>query len=76
MVEKKDEAAEPKSLAEAARANPAKVFDAPVEVVQSEDLTKKEKKEVLDQWEADAKALQTATDEGMSGRCKSTADGH
>jgi hypothetical protein len=36
-------------------------------VVESDDLTKKEKVRILDQWEADAKALQTATDEGMSG---------
>lgn len=57
----------PKNLAEAARASPTTVFDAPEKVVKSDALTKKEKGEVLDQWEADAKALQIATDEGMSG---------
>lgn len=57
----------PKKLADKARGSPAAVFDAPDDVVQSDDLTKKEKVEVLGQWEADAKALQTATDEGMSG---------
>jgi len=67
MSEKKTKAAAPESLAEASRANPTTVFDAPDDVLKSDDLTKKEKVEVLDQWEADAKALQTATDEGMSG---------
>jgi hypothetical protein len=43
------------------------VFDAPEEVVESDDLMKKEKVRILDQWEVDARALQTATDEGMSG---------
>ncbi len=59
--------AAPNSLAEAARVSPAAVFAAPEDVVESDVLTKREKVEVLDQWEADAKALQTATDEGMSG---------
>jgi hypothetical protein len=67
MSEKKTNTAAPKPLAETARASPTAVFDAPDDVVQSDDLTKKEKNQVLDQWEADAKALQTATDEGMSG---------
>ncbi len=67
MSQKKEKAAEPETLAQAARTSPTTVFDAPDEVVQSDDLTKKEKVEVLDQWEADAKALQSATDEGMSG---------
>lgn len=67
MSEKTTKAAAPESLVEAARANPTTVFDAPDDVVGSDDLTKKEKVEILDEWEADAKALQTATDEGMSG---------
>jgi hypothetical protein len=61
------ETAAPNSLAEAARVSPAAVFAAPEDVVESDVLTKREKVEVLDHWEADAKALQTATDEGMSG---------
>ena len=64
---KAGDVAAPKSLAEAARISPTTVFDAPEDVVQSDQLTKKEKVGILDQWEADAKALQTATDEGMSG---------
>ncbi len=67
MSESKENVAALESLAEAARTSPTAVFDGPEDVVQSDDLTKKEKVEVLDQWEADAKALQTATDEGMSG---------
>lgn len=65
--EKPADVASPKTLAEAGRVSPTSVFDAPVDVVESDDLTKKEKVDILDQWEADAKALQTATDEGMSG---------
>ena len=67
MCKTEEKAAEPEPLAPAARTSPTTVFDAPDEVVQSDDLTKKEKVAVLDQWEADAKALQTTTDEGMSG---------
>ena len=59
--------ASPKTLAEAARISPTSVFDAPKDVVETDDLTKKDKVDILDQWESDAKALQTATDEGMSG---------
>lgn len=57
----------PHSVAEAARESPEAVFDAPEDVVKADDLTKEEKVEVLDQWESDAKAMQTATDEGMTG---------
>ena len=64
---KPNDAAPPQTLAEQARVSPTKVFDAPVDVVESDDLSKKEKVRILEQWEADAKALQTATDEGMSG---------
>ena len=66
-TEKPVDAASPKSLAEAARVSPATVFDDPVDVVEADELTKKEKVDILDQWASDAKALQTATDEGMSG---------
>ncbi len=67
MSDKKEKDSAPKSLAQTARTSPTAVFDAPDDIVQSDHLTKKEKVEVLEQWEADAKALQTATDEGMSG---------
>ena len=64
---KPNDAKPPETLAEAARVSPTTVFDAPEDVVESADLTKKEKVRILDQWEADAKALHRATDEGMSG---------
>jgi hypothetical protein len=55
------------TLAEEAKVSPTTVFNSPKEVVRADDLTKKEKTEILTQWEADAIALQKATDEGMSG---------
>lgn len=70
MSKKQDkpvDAALPEAFAEAARGSPTTVFDTPADVATSHDLTKKQKVAVLVQWEADAKALQTATDEGMSG---------
>jgi hypothetical protein len=57
----------PETLAEAARISPTTVFDAPEDVVESTDLTKREKVRILEQWESDAKSLQRATDEGMCG---------
>ena len=64
---KKSDPAAPETLAEEAKISPTAVFDEPHEVVSSDELTKKEKAAILKQWEADAKALQRATDEGMSG---------
>jgi hypothetical protein len=64
---KPNAAKSPETLAEAGRVSPTTVFDDPEDVVESDDLTKKEKVRILEQWEADAKALQTATDEGMTG---------
>lgn len=66
--------AAPLSQAEAARQSPTAVFDEPNDVLQANDLTKKEKASVLDQWEADAKSLQTATDEGMLGGMRPRLD--
>ena len=54
--------------------SPATMFSSPEDVVESDRLTKREKVQVLEQWEADAKALQTATDEGMSGGKPSCLD--
>ena len=56
-----------KSLAEDAKISPTTVFDNPNNVVAADGLNKKEKSDILAQWEADAISLQTATDEGMSG---------
>ena len=46
---------------------PQKIFDLPMEVVETESLTAKQKLEVLKRWEADAHDLEVATDESMSG---------
>lgn len=54
-----------KTFAEAARISPASVFETPDDVAQDEKLTSKQKEKILEQWQADAEAQQTATDEGM-----------
>ena len=50
---------------ERARISPADEFKRPVDVVNSAELSDKEKKNILDQWEVDAQALSRASDEGM-----------
>ncbi len=63
-----------KSLAEDAKISPTSIFDNPGNVVAADALSKKEKTEILTQWEADAISLQTATDEGMSGGSRPRLD--
>jgi hypothetical protein len=46
---------------------PQKIFELPMEVVETESLTIKQKLKVLKRWEADAHDLEVATDESMSG---------
>ncbi len=46
---------------------PGAVFDHPMEVVKTQDLSRAEKIEILKRWELDARALQRASDESMSG---------
>lgn len=46
---------------------PQKVFDLPMEVVETESMTPKQKLKVLKRWEADAHDLDVATGESMSG---------
>ena len=46
---------------------PQKIFDLPMEVVETDSLTAKQKLKVLKRWEADANDLEVATDESMSG---------
>jgi len=46
---------------------PQKIFDLPMEVVDTDSLTAKQKLKVLKRWEADAHDLEVATDESMSG---------
>lgn len=49
-----------------ALASPTGVFDSPDAVVTSH-LTWKQKRQILEQWEMDARAMQVATEENMSG---------
>ena len=46
---------------------PTSVFKTPKEVVSCVDLSKAEKTAVLKQWEIDARLLQVASEEGMTG---------
>ena len=41
---------------------PQKIFDLPMEVVETESMTTKQKLKVLKRWEADAHDLDVATD--------------
>ena len=52
---------------ERAKSSPANEFERPVDVVESSDLSDKQKKRVLNQWEVDAQGLSRASDEGMTG---------
>ena len=47
--------------------NPSGVFRHPADVVDSRDLDRADKAKILKQWELDARLLQVATEEGMSG---------
>jgi hypothetical protein len=49
------------------RTTPQKIFDLPMEVVETESMTPKQKLKVLKRWEADAHDLEVATDESMNG---------
>ncbi len=49
-----------------ALASPTSVFDRPADVVTCQ-LSWKEKRQILKQWEIDARALQVAAEENMSG---------
>ena len=46
---------------------PTSVFKTPADVVSCVDLSKAEKTAVLKQWEMDARLLQVASEEGMTG---------
>ena len=47
--------------------NPAAHVDRPADILKAQDLSRREKKEALDNWEEDARRLSVATDEGMGG---------
>ena len=52
---------------EQALVSPASIFDAPEEIVISAALTRMMKIDLLKRWELDARALERATEENMSG---------
>ncbi len=47
--------------------NPSKEFSKPKDVVESRELSRDEKKKALEQWEIDARLMQVASEEGMTG---------
>jgi hypothetical protein len=47
--------------------SPSSVFDEPIDVVATDSMTAKQKLEILKRWEVDARALDEATGENMSG---------
>jgi hypothetical protein len=46
---------------------PEKIFNLPMEVVETESLTTEQKLKVLKQWETDAHGLEVAAEESMTG---------
>ena len=47
--------------------NTKKIFELPMEVVETESLTTEQKLKVLKRWEADATDLEVASNENMTG---------
>ncbi|MBX3503436.1 MAG: hypothetical protein KF889_28660 [Alphaproteobacteria bacterium] len=47
--------------------NPSQEFDKPKDVVESRELSRDEKRKALEQWEIDARLMQVASEEGMTG---------
>ncbi len=52
---------------EKAKLNPAAVFKTPEEIVSSQELSRKQKLEILRRWEQDAMSMEVAEEEGMPG---------
>jgi hypothetical protein len=52
---------------ERAKLNPAAVFKSPQEVVSSQELSREQKIEILRRWEQDARLMEVAEEESMSG---------
>ena len=48
--------------------NPTDVFDDPLEIVESEEITREEKIKILKSWRYDAKQMSVATEENMGGK--------
>ena len=49
-----------------AQSNPAAVFDKPDDIVKNRELTLREKKKALEEWELDARLTSVAAEEGMT----------
>ena len=47
--------------------SPSSVFEQPMDVVATDSMTARQKLEILKRWEVDARALDEATGENMSG---------
>ena len=52
---------------EKAKLNPAAVYKTPQEIVSSQELSRKQKLEILRRWEQDAMSMEVAEEEGMPG---------
>ncbi len=50
-----------------AKQNPAAMFATPQDVLSTNDLSKDEKRAILEQWKQDSMQLQQAADENMTG---------
>jgi hypothetical protein len=57
-----------------AKANPSSVFDKPDDVVTHKDLKPREKAEILQEWELEARLTDVALDEGMTSTGKEGSD--
>ncbi len=51
---------------EKAQTNPASVFNKPEDIVKNRELTAREKKKALEEWELDTRLTAVAAEEGMT----------
>jgi hypothetical protein len=51
-----------------AKTNPSSVFDKPADVVTDKELKPGEKTQILQEWELEARLIDVAIDEGMTGK--------
>jgi hypothetical protein len=51
---------------EKAQTNPASVFDKPEDIVKNRELSLREKKKALEEWELDTRLTAVAAEEGMT----------
>jgi hypothetical protein len=53
-----------------AKTNPSAVFDKPADVVTDKELQPAEKAKILQEWELEARLMDVAIDEGMTGKAE------